>query len=74
MTRFTPKRAQIRKQYRIWRTAAELTQLDTALKAGLARERYWRIENAYDVPTDTERDALARVFKVSPDAISEQVL
>ena len=40
-----------------------ISQRDTALKAGIALDRYWRIENGYADPTDDEIKKLARVFR-----------
>lgn len=43
--------------------------MDLALKAGLSRDRYWRIENGYEQPTLNERHALARALRVGDDAL-----
>jgi transcriptional regulator with XRE-family HTH domain len=68
------KRAAIRRQYRLWRTAVEKTQIDVELLARLDAGRYWKIENAVVFPTDEERIRLARVLKVNEaDIPSEHV-
>lgn len=41
-----------------------ITQMDLAPKAGLSRDRYWRIENGYEQPTETELARLAKALKV----------
>jgi transcriptional regulator with XRE-family HTH domain len=43
----------------------DISQLDTALATGIAKGRYWRIENGYDIPTQKERTRLAKFFRVS---------
>lgn len=48
---------------RVQRADRRITQLDTALKAGISANRYWRIENGYDEPTEAERKKLARILK-----------
>jgi len=49
---------------RVLRAERGLSQRDTAIKAKLALDRYWRIENGYAEPTSKEREQLARAFKV----------
>jgi transcriptional regulator with XRE-family HTH domain len=62
-------RDQIKKQYRIWRIAANKTQLDVQELARLDVGRYWKIENGVTAPTAYERQAIARVLKVEPSAL-----
>lgn len=50
---------------KVLRAGKNLSQLDTAIKAGIKQYRYWRIENGYEIPTESERAALARIFKVA---------
>jgi transcriptional regulator with XRE-family HTH domain len=49
---------------RVLRAEHRLTQLDLAAQAGIAENRYWRIENLYAEPTLDEQNALAGVFGV----------
>lgn len=61
---------------RVLRAERGLSQRDTALKAKLALDRYWRIENGYASARPEERDRLARVFEVAvtdvfPEAVEE---
>lgn len=61
---------------RVLRAERGLSQMEVAAKAGMATNRYWRIENGYAEPTDDERTALAKkafqvdVALVFPDAVS----
>jgi transcriptional regulator with XRE-family HTH domain len=61
---------------RVLRAERGLSQMETAAKAGLAVNRYWRIENGYSEPTDDERKALAKkafelnVADVFPEAVA----
>ena len=50
---------------KVLRADKNLSQLDLATKTRIKEYRYWRIENGYIVPTDDERDALARALKVA---------
>lgn len=64
------RRLRIRRQYRTWRAAADLTQEQTWRAARdhypeFGSTRYWRIENADDFPTPSERRALAAVFGIA---------
>jgi transcriptional regulator with XRE-family HTH domain len=54
-----------RNRLRVLRAEKEISQLDLATKARIKEYRYWRIENGYVIPTDDERDALARALKVT---------
>lgn len=49
---------------RVLRAEKRLTQLDTAARAKVSITRYWKIENGYTEPTDTERSAIARALRV----------
>jgi transcriptional regulator with XRE-family HTH domain len=44
---------------RVLRAERGLSQMETASKAGIAVNRYWRIENGYAEPTPDEQDAIA---------------
>lgn len=55
----------IRRTYRVLRSNAGLTQIQTAVAAKLALSRYREIENGYHDPTDTEAESLKRVFGVA---------
>jgi len=59
----------IMNRLRVLRAERRLSQVDTALSAGIGPTRYWKIENDYTKPTDVEREALTRVFGVSTDEI-----
>lgn len=63
------KRMEIRKQYRLWRLAADKTQLEVEALARLDAGRYWKIENGVVEPTADERKAIARVLRVEPNAL-----
>ena len=60
---------QLMNRLRVLRAERRLSQLDTALSAGIGATRSWKIENDYVQPTDVEREALVRVFGVSLDQI-----
>lgn len=53
---------------RVLRAEKGVTQIDLALKAGIALSRYWRIENGYEQPTDSERARLAKALRVQGEA------
>jgi transcriptional regulator with XRE-family HTH domain len=60
---------------RVLRADRRITQLDLALKAKLSQNRYWRIENGYDEPSDSEKKRIARVLKADvseafPEAVA----
>jgi transcriptional regulator with XRE-family HTH domain len=55
-----------RNRLKVLRAERAVTQMDLALAAGLSRDRYWRIENGYDYPTDRERARLAKALRVTP--------
>ncbi len=59
---------------RVLRAERGLSQMDTAIKAGLALNRYWRIENGYSEATAEEKAALAKAFGVPVnDAFTEAI-
>lgn len=66
------RRAEIRRQYRVWRAAVDLSQAgveDAARKIypEFGAGRFWKIENGLEFPTPTEKKALASVLGVSED-------
>jgi transcriptional regulator with XRE-family HTH domain len=52
----------ITKRLRTLRAGADLSQIETAQRAGLKEYRYWRIESGYSTPSDDEIAALETVF------------
>jgi transcriptional regulator with XRE-family HTH domain len=56
-----------RNRLRVVRAEKRITQLDTAIRAGIGFTRYWKIENGYVVPTDEERADIAKALRVSVD-------
>jgi transcriptional regulator with XRE-family HTH domain len=52
-------------ELRLLRAKHRLTQFDLAAHLGINRARYWQIENSYTAPTEAERKALCRLFKVA---------
>lgn len=71
------RRAEIRRQYRIWRAAAGKSGLTQGQVEDAARAIYpefragafWKIENGLDYPTPSERKAIAQVLGVSEDEL-----
>ena len=63
------KRNQVKRAYRRLRVEAGLSQLETEMKARLAKGRFWRLENGIESADDHERVALARVLKCAPSDI-----
>jgi transcriptional regulator with XRE-family HTH domain len=60
---------------RVLRAERRVTQRDVAKKTGLGETRYWRIENGYEQPTDTERAKLAKALRVEESALGfDQVM
>lgn len=52
----------------------KMSQRKTAKLAGIAFDRYWRIENGYQVPTISEALNIARVLKTDVPSLGfEQV-
>lgn len=54
-----------RNRLKVLRAECEISQLDLAIKVGLSRDRYWRIENGYDQPAADELRKLAKALRVS---------
>lgn len=54
---------------KVLRAERSLSQLDTALKAGIPSHRYWLIENGYRDVTPAERARLTAVFGVGEDEV-----
>lgn len=54
---------------RVLRAERAWNQYDTARRAKLSFNRYWRIEKGYTDPTPEERARLARAFGVSVDEV-----
>jgi len=63
------RRETVRRALKALRATAGLSQLAVAERLGITEKRYWRIENGYDVPTDSECTRLAKVLSVSEDAL-----
>lgn len=53
-----------RNRLKVLRAEHEISQMDLALKVGLSRDRYWRIENGYDDPSESELRKLAKALHV----------
>ena len=74
------RRAEIRRQYRIWRAAAGKNGLTQGQVEEAARVIYpefragafWKIENGLDYPTPSERKALAQVLGVDADELPDE--
>lgn len=58
-----------RNRLRVWRAERRMTQIKLATRADINMTRYWRIENGYIDPTETEKTKLARILK-APDVDS----
>lgn len=63
---FVPKNIN---RLKVLRAEHRKSQLDTSIQAGIKEYRYWRIENGYEVPTESEIKRLARVFRVAAGAV-----
>ena len=59
----------ITRRLRILRAERDITQRDTAIKAGLSLSRYWEIENGYRDPDPAEVSAIARALKATPENV-----
>lgn len=57
---------------KVLRADKGLSQLDTAIKIGIGRDRYWYIENGYKEATQEERTALAELFGVAETDVFPQ--
>lgn len=49
---------------RLLRVQRGLSQMDTAAKAKIGLNRYWRIENGYSEATSNEQVAIAGAFEI----------
>jgi transcriptional regulator with XRE-family HTH domain len=58
-----------RNRLRVLRAEREISQDDLAIRAGVSRNRYWRIEKGYDPPTESERSKLAKALRVDESAL-----
>ncbi len=54
---------------RVRRAERRINQFDVAAALGVSRDRYWRIENGYAVPTAAERTTLAEFFGVPNEVL-----
>lgn len=50
-------------QLRIARAEHDISQMEVAAHLGCGHNRYWRIENGFQEPTDAEKVALAELFR-----------
>jgi transcriptional regulator with XRE-family HTH domain len=50
---------------RVARAELRVGQYDVSGAIGISRDRYWRIENSYAIPTERERAALSAFFGVA---------
>ena len=55
---------------RVARAERRLSQMEVAAYLGCGHNRYWRIENNYQAPTETEKVKLARLLKT--DAFQQE--
>lgn len=55
---------------RMFRAARGYSQLEVERRARLTRGQYWRIENGYDTATDPELRRIAKVLRVTADALA----
>lgn len=46
------------------------SQLEVERRARLTRGQYWRLENGYDTATDAELRRVAKVLRVTVDALA----
>lgn len=53
----------------MYRAARGYSQLDVERRARLTRGQYWRVENGNDTATDAELKRIAKVLRVSVDAL-----
>lgn len=58
---------------RVRRAERRLSQMALAAQAGMSHNRYWRVENGYAVPTESERDALASALGVPVEVVFQAV-
>jgi hypothetical protein len=77
VVRHEARRAEIRRFYKLARTAVGKSGLTQGEVEQAARKhypefgagRFWKIENGLDYPTPSERKALARVLRVNEAAL-----
>jgi transcriptional regulator with XRE-family HTH domain len=50
----------------VCRARRRISQRDLAKAAGISADRYWRIENDHNDPTDDEIRALAKALNATP--------
>lgn len=55
-----------RNRLKVLRAERNVSQVDTAQKAGLEPNRYWRIEKGYRQPTSEELASIAAALGVAP--------
>ena len=48
---------------RVLRAEFDLSQMEVAAYLGCGHNRFWRIENGFQEPSDEERKKLAKLFK-----------
>lgn len=65
---------QVNVKLRVLRAERGISQMETAAKAQLSQNRYWKIENGYANPTDDEREHIAAVFDVPVTDIFPQAV
>jgi transcriptional regulator with XRE-family HTH domain len=63
------RRETVRRGLRSLRATVALSQMAVAERVGIPEKRYWRIENGYDDPSESEIVALAKVLKVDTDSL-----
>jgi transcriptional regulator with XRE-family HTH domain len=63
------RRETVRRGLRSLRATVALSQMAVAERLGIPEKRYWRIENGYDDPSESEIVALAKVLKVDADSL-----
>jgi transcriptional regulator with XRE-family HTH domain len=63
------RRETVRRTLKSFRATVGLSQLAVAERMGIPEKRYWRIENGYEEPSDSERGKLAKALKVDDAAL-----
>lgn len=54
----------------MFRAMRGYSQLEVERRARLTRGQYWRLENGYDTATDAELRRVAKVLRVTVDALA----
>ena len=54
---------------RVLRAEYDLSQMEVAAYLGCGHNRFWRIENGFQVPSKDERAKLAKLFKTDAASI-----